>query len=68
MAIEKGYKKFDEIAKATGLALSTVSKYLSVLMSSGMVVRIGREYMLTDAGRAELARLRAELAAAPSTA
>ena len=61
MAIEKGYTRFDEIAKATGLALSTVSKYLSILMSAGMVVKRGKEYELTKQGKEELNRIRKEM-------
>ena len=66
MALEKGYNSVEEVAKATGLSLSTVSKWLSVLAASGMAERVGRRYTITSEGMRELEKFRAELASAPS--
>ncbi len=63
MALERGHDSVEEVAKATGLSLSTVSKWLSVLAASGKAKRVGRRYAITSEGVRELERFRAELAA-----
>ena len=68
MALERGYDTVEGIAQATGLAMSTVSKWLSVLAASGRAKRVGRKYAITSEGVRELQRFRAELAAAAPAA
>ena len=57
LAVKKGYKRFSVIASATTLALSTVSKYVNILTASGLLVKNGRNYELTNKGKQLLEQL-----------
>ena len=59
LAIRAGYKRFEEISRATGLALATVSKYINILMSGGLVAKRDHHYELTDSGSREIQRFHA---------
>ena len=51
LALKSGFQGFADIARATGLSSSTVTKYLDVLVSRGYVVRVRRGvYSITEDG------------------
>ena len=54
-AIVEGTSRFDEFQRRLGIARSTLSNRLASLCTHGVMVRQGREYVLTDRGQDLLA-------------
>ena len=67
---KKGPARGTQIARELEASVTAVYTALRELRAAGLIEYNAstKTYAITDAGRAELARLRAELAAAPSTA